>query len=74
MMVFPDDNSKTPRVMYVGADWITETMKVVLDIACQDPTFLGPTEKGFNLHFSKMVSVKSAEGTYSRKEFTTDQM
>ena len=72
MMVFPDDTITTPRVMYVSADWITETIKVVLDIACQDPTYLGPTEKGFNLRFSKKESVKSAEGTYSRKEFTTD--
>lgn len=72
MLVFPEDNNTQPRVMYISKSWITQTMQVIMDVANEDSTYLGPSDHGFNLRFTKKESVRSADGTYNRIEVQKD--
>lgn len=72
LLVFPEDNSEKARVMYITKDWITKTMNVLIEVASEGSNYNGPSEKGFNLHFTKNVSIKESDGTYSRRNIETD--
>ena len=72
MIVFPDDGNSGLRIMYITKEWITQTIQVVLDIACLDTDYNGPTENGFNVKFSRKQGERDAEGNYSSTTIQED--